>query len=47
MTSRGQDIAAVIRRQIEVFGGAVSMVDVGMVTEVGDGIARIHGLGGV
>ncbi|MEE8442776.1 MAG: F0F1 ATP synthase subunit alpha [Dehalococcoidia bacterium] len=46
MTTRGQDIAAVIKRQIEEFGGAVSMVDVGVVTEVGDGIARIHGLAG-
>ena len=47
MTTRGQDIAAVIKRQIEEFGGAISMVDVGTVTEVGDGIAQIHGLGGV
>ena len=47
MTTRGQDIAAVIRRQIEEFGGAMGMVDVGIVTEVGDGIARIHGLGGI
>ncbi|MBI4202195.1 MAG: F0F1 ATP synthase subunit alpha [Chloroflexi bacterium] len=47
MTTRGQDIAAVIRRQIQEFGGAVSMVDVGVVTEIGDGIARIHGLSGV
>ena len=47
MTTRGQDIASVIKRQIEEFGGGISMVDVGTVTEVGDGIARIHGLGGV
>ncbi len=47
MTTRGQDIAAVIKRQIQEFGGAVSMVDVGVVTEIGDGIARIHGLSGV
>ena len=47
MTTRGQDLAAVIKRQIEEFGGGLSMVDVGTVTEVGDGIARIHGLGGV
>jgi len=47
MTTRGQDIAAVIKRQIEEFGGDLTMVDVGTVTEVGDGIARIHGLGGV
>ena len=47
MTSRGQDIASVIKRQIEEFGGAIGMVDVGVVTQVGDGIARIHGLSGV
>ena len=47
MTTRGQDLAAVIKRQIEEFGGDLTMVDVGTVTEVGDGIARIHGLGGV
>ena len=46
MAMRGQDIAAVIKRQIEGFGGQVTMVDVGVVVEVGDGIARIHGLGG-
>lgn len=44
MTSRGQDIVSVIKQQIEQFGMAVSMVDVGTVVEIGDGIARIHGL---
>ena len=47
MTVRGQDIASVIKRQIEEFGGRLTMVDVGVVVEVGDGIARIHGLSGV
>ncbi len=47
MTIRGQDIASVIKRQIEEFGHELTMVDVGVVTEVGDGIARIHGLSGV
>ena len=47
MAMRGQDIASVIKRQIEEFGGQISMVDVGTVVEVGDGIARIHGLAGV
>ena len=46
MAGRGQDIASVIKRQIEGFGGQVTMVDVGVVTEVGDGIARIYGLSG-
>ncbi|MBA7661648.1 ATP synthase subunit alpha [subsurface metagenome] len=44
MTIRGQDIVSVIKKQIEQFGMAVTMVDVGTVIEVGDGIARIHGL---
>ena len=44
MTDRGQDIVSVIKQQIEQFGTTVTMVDVGTVTEVGDGIARIHGL---
>ena len=44
MAVRGQDIASVIKRQIEEFGGQISMVGVGVVVEVGDGIARIHGL---
>ena len=44
MTIRGQDIVSVIKQQIEQFGAAVTMVDVGTVIEVGDGIARIHGL---
>ncbi len=44
MTARGQDIVSIIKQQIEQFGMAVTMVDVGTVIEVGDGIARIHGL---
>ncbi|MSP78428.1 MAG: F0F1 ATP synthase subunit alpha [Dehalococcoidia bacterium] len=44
MTLRGQDIASVIKQQIEGFGTQVAMQDVGTVVEVGDGIARVHGL---
>ncbi|MFC1977975.1 F0F1 ATP synthase subunit alpha [Chloroflexota bacterium] len=44
MTTRGQDIVSVIKQQIEQFGVAATMVDVGTVISVGDGIARIHGL---
>ena len=44
MTRRGQDIVSVIKQQIEQFGAAVTVADVGTVIEVGDGIARIHGL---
>ncbi|MBM3939429.1 MAG: F0F1 ATP synthase subunit alpha [SAR202 cluster bacterium] len=47
MTTRGQDIAAVLKRQIEEFGGESTLTQVGTVVEVGDGIARIHGLGKV
>jgi len=44
VTTRGQDIASVIKQQIEQFGTTLTMVDVGTVIEIGDGIARIHGL---
>jgi F-type H+-transporting ATPase subunit alpha len=44
MATRGEDIVSIIKQQIEQFGAAVTMVDVGTVIEVGDGIARIHGL---
>lgn len=44
MTTRGQDIVSILKQQIEQFGTAIKMVDVGDVIEVGDGIARIHGL---
>ncbi len=47
MAVKAQDIASVIKRQIEEFGGELTMVDVGTVVEAGDGIARIHGLSGV
>jgi F-type H+-transporting ATPase subunit alpha len=44
MAVRGQDIASVIKRQIEEFGGELTMVDVGTVVEAADGVARVHGL---
>jgi len=47
MVTRGEDIVSVIKQQIEQFGTAVTMVDVGTVVEVADGLARIHGLAGV
>ena len=47
MTTRGQDIAAVLKRQIEEFGGGTTLTEVGTVVAVGDGIATIHGLGKV
>ncbi|MBM3131616.1 MAG: F0F1 ATP synthase subunit alpha [Chloroflexi bacterium] len=47
MGTSAQDIASIIKQQIEQFGAAVTAVDVGTVVEVSDGIARIHGLAGV
>ena len=47
MTTRGQDIAAVLKRQIQEFGVETTLLEVGTVVEVGDGIARVHGLGRV
>ncbi len=47
MTTRGRDIASAIKQEIERFGATLTTVDVGAVDEVGDGIARIHGLAAV
>ena len=47
MATRGQDIVSILKQQIQNFGAAVTMVDVGTVIEVGDGITRIHGLAAV
>jgi len=44
VAGKGHEIVEVIKKQIESFGAQVSLVDVGTVTEVGDGIARIEGL---
>jgi len=46
MTTGGGDIVSVIKERIEHFGVPVTMVDIGAVVEVGDGVARIHGLQG-
>ena len=46
MAVRPEEIASIIRQQIEQFGGAVTAVDVGTVVEAGDGIARVYGLRG-
>ena len=39
-----KDIVSLLKQQVEQFGSHVTMVDVGNVTEIGDGIARISGL---
>ena len=46
MAVRPEEIASIIRQQIEQFGAATTAVDVGTVVEAGDGIARVHGLRG-
>src|SRR5258707_13143331 len=41
------EIVSVLREQISQFGREVASREVGRVLEVGDGIARVYGLGGV
>jgi F-type H+/Na+-transporting ATPase subunit alpha len=45
MAVKPDEIASIIRDQIEQFGTAITAVDVGGVVEAGDGIARVYGLG--
>src|SRR5438045_9651701 len=48
MAVRSSDeISAILRKQIEGFDQAIQATNVGTVTEVGDGIARIWGLSNV
>jgi F-type H+-transporting ATPase subunit alpha len=44
MAVKPEEIASIIKQQIEQFGAAVTAVEVGTVVEAGDGIARIYGL---
>jgi F-type H+/Na+-transporting ATPase subunit alpha len=44
MAVKPEEIASIIRQQIEQFGTSVTAVDVGSVVESGDGIARVYGL---
>ena len=46
MAVRPEEIASIIRQQIEGFEAGVVSADVGTVVEAADGIARIHGLSG-
>jgi F-type H+-transporting ATPase subunit alpha len=46
MTNGNRDIIASLKQQIEGYKPGVSVVEVGTITEVGDGIARIKGLSG-
>jgi F-type H+-transporting ATPase subunit alpha len=44
MKLRAEEITSVIRREIETYRSTLDVSDTGTVLEVGDGIARIHGL---
>ena len=46
MAVRAEEIASILREQIEGFGTSVVATDVGTIIESGDGVARIHGLSG-
>ncbi|MBI5946666.1 MAG: F0F1 ATP synthase subunit alpha [Chloroflexi bacterium] len=46
MAVRADEIASILREQIEGFGTSVVSTDVGTVIEAGDGVARVHGLSG-
>ncbi|HEY8491629.1 MAG TPA: F0F1 ATP synthase subunit alpha [Dehalococcoidia bacterium] len=46
MAVRPEEIASILKQQIEQFGARVEAVEVGTVIEAADGIARIHGLRG-
>ncbi len=45
MAVRAEEIASILREQIENFDTTATATNVGTVIETGDGIARIHGLG--
>src|SRR5687767_13896956 len=46
MATTSSEITDIIKAQIAGFQGQAESADVGTVVEIGDGIARIHGLGG-
>src|SRR5712692_3778364 len=46
MAGTASEITDIIKAQIKRFEGKAESVDVGTVVEIGDGIARIHGLAG-
>src|SRR3990170_4107517 len=47
MKFKADEIASVIRQEIEQFESRIDVREVGRVIEVGDGIARVYGLSGV
>jgi F-type H+-transporting ATPase subunit alpha len=44
MTIRPDEISSVIKKQIEAFSKKLDLAEAGSVIQVGDGIARVHGL---
>ena len=44
MKIKAEEITSVLRKQIEQYRSTIDVADVGRVLEVGDGIARVHGL---
>ena len=44
MSIKAEEISALIKKQIENYQADMTVTDVGTVIEVGDGIARVHGL---
>lgn len=47
MSMRAEEISALIKQQIESYDAEIEVNDVGTVIQVGDGIARVHGLDNV
>ena len=47
MKFRADEISSILQREIEQFQAQTTRSEVGQVVEVGDGIARVHGLSGV
>lgn len=44
MSIRPEEISSLIKQQIEAYKSEIEVADVGTVIQVGDGIARVHGL---
>jgi len=44
LSIRPDEISTLIKQQIEQYKSDIEVVDVGTVIQVGDGIARVHGL---
>ncbi|KYD19856.1 F0F1 ATP synthase subunit alpha [Caldibacillus debilis] len=44
MSLKAEEISALLKQQIENYQAEIEVADVGTVVEIGDGIARVHGL---